>query len=73
MHFPDGGRHLGNRADVFDHELVRQKSLIDQLHDPVISRLKPNRPEMLSTYLHVSVYIDVALEALNIQPFNSTA
>jgi hypothetical protein len=61
MHFPDCGRHLRDRVDILDHETMRQKSLIDQLHDPFICRVKPDRPEMLSAYLHVSVYIDVTL------------
>jgi hypothetical protein len=61
MHFPDCGRHLRDRIDFFDHETVRQKSLIDQLNDPLICRMKPDRPEMLSTYLHVSVCVVVTL------------
>jgi len=59
MHFPDCGRHLRDRADFLDHETVRQKSLIDQLHEPFIFRVKPDRPEMLSAYLHVSVCVDL--------------
>jgi hypothetical protein len=59
MHFPDRGRHLRDRIDFLDHETVRQKSLIDQLHDPLICRVKPDCPEMLSAYLHVSVRVDL--------------
>jgi hypothetical protein len=70
MHVPDRGRHLRNRADVFDHELVRQKSLIDQLHDPVISRLQPDRSEMLPAYFHASAYIDIHFEAFKYRIFN---
>jgi hypothetical protein len=61
MHFPDCGRHLRDRVDILDHETMRQKSLIDQLHDPFICRVKPDRPEMLSAYLHVSVCVVVTL------------
>src|SRR5438034_8879847 len=52
MHFADCRRHLLDCADFFDHETVRQKSLIDQLHDALILRLKPDRSKMLAAYLH---------------------
>src|SRR5438552_18417586 len=52
MHFADRRRHLLDRADFFDHETVRQKSLIDQLHDAFILRLKPDRSKMLAAHLH---------------------
>ena len=52
MHFADGVCHLLDRAYVLDDEPVRQKPLIDQLHHPLVSRVQPDRPEMLSTNLH---------------------
>src|ERR1700731_2652452 len=52
MHIPDGGRHLLNRGDIFDHETVRQKPLIDQLHDLLITRFEPDRAKMLTAYIH---------------------
>src|SRR5689334_10738340 len=52
MHFADRRRHLLDRADFFDHKTVRQKSLIDQLHDTFIIRLKPDRSKMLAAYFH---------------------
>src|ERR1700736_4210135 len=54
VHLPDGGGHLLDRVDFLDHETVRQKSLIDQLHNLLICRVEPDRPKMLSAYLHVS-------------------
>jgi hypothetical protein len=70
MHFPDCGRYLRDRVDFLDHETVRQKSLIDQLHDLLICWLKPDRPKMLSAYLHVSVYVEVTLERFKYPTFN---
>src|SRR5437870_8635462 len=52
MHFAERGRHLLDGADFFDHETVRQKSLIDQLHDALILRLKPDRSKMLTANVH---------------------
>jgi hypothetical protein len=52
MHFADRRRHLLDRADFFDHETVRQKPLIDQVHDALILRLKPDRSKMLAAHLH---------------------
>src|SRR5437868_10311316 len=52
MHLADGVCHLLDRAYFLDDEPVRQKSLIDQLHHPLVSRVQPDRPEMLSTNLH---------------------
>src|SRR6266699_4414984 len=52
MHFADRRLYLLDRADFFDHETVRQKPLIDQLHDALILRLKPDRSKMLSADLH---------------------
>jgi len=43
---------LLDRAYFLDDEPVRQKPLIDQLHHPLVSRVQPDRPEMLSTNLH---------------------
>jgi hypothetical protein len=52
MHLADGVCHLLDRGYVLDDEPVRQKPLIDQLHHPLVSRVEPDRPEMLSTNLH---------------------
>src|SRR4029077_19534603 len=52
MHLADGVCHLLDRAYFLDDEPVRQKPLIDQLHHPLVSRVQPDRPEMLSTNLH---------------------
>jgi len=43
---------LLDRAYFLDDEPVRQKPLIDQLHHPLVNRVQPDRPEMLSTNLH---------------------
>src|SRR5438477_2734007 len=63
MHFADGGRHLLDRADFFDHKTVRQKSLIDQLDDAFILRLKPDCSKMLAAHLHTFDY-DLCIELL---------
>src|SRR5439155_26052986 len=52
MHFAERGRHPLDCADFFDDETVRQKSLIDQLHDALILRLKPDRSKMLPAHPH---------------------
>src|SRR5207248_8571285 len=52
MHFAERRHHLLDCVDFFDHKTVRQKSLIDQLHDTFILRLKPDRSKMLAAYLH---------------------
>src|SRR5438876_4172686 len=52
MQFADRRRHLLDRADFFDDETVRQKSLIDQLHDGLILRLKPDRSKILAADFH---------------------
>ena len=53
MHIANGRRHLLECAHFFDHELVRQKPLIDQLHHVRVFQLQPNRSEMLTAYLHI--------------------
>src|SRR5262249_11447058 len=52
VHFTDRRRHLLNRADFFDHESMRQKSLVDQLHNAFIIRFKPDCPKMSTSYFH---------------------
>src|SRR5205807_1241635 len=52
MHLADGVCHLLDRAYFLDDEPVRQKPLINQLHHPLVSRVQPDRPEMLSANLH---------------------
>jgi len=52
MHFANRRRHLFDGANFFDHELMRQKSLIDQLDYAFIARLKPNRSEVLAANFH---------------------
>jgi hypothetical protein len=52
MHFANRRRHLFDGANFFDHELMRQKSLIDQLDCAFIPRLKPNRSEVLAADFH---------------------
>src|SRR6266571_4919497 len=56
MHFADRSRHLLDRADFLNHETVRQKSLIDQLHDALIVRLKPDRSKILAANFHALGY-----------------
>jgi len=51
---------LRNRRDILDHEPVRQKSLIDQLHDLLVNRVQPNRPKMFASYFHGSVDVDLS-------------
>jgi hypothetical protein len=43
---------LLDRADIFNHETMGQKSLINQLHDAFLPSLKPNRSKMLVAHLH---------------------
>src|SRR6476659_10173676 len=52
MHVTNCLYHLLNGADFFNHETIRQRSLIDQLHHAVILRLKPDCSEMSAAYLH---------------------
>src|SRR2546430_10046329 len=53
MHFPDRVRHLRDGRYVLDDEPLRQESLIDQLYDPFVRRIQPDRPKMFSAYFHV--------------------
>ncbi len=57
MHLADGVCHLLDRAYFLDDEPVRQKPLIDQLHHPLVSRVQPDRPEMLFTNLHRLLFL----------------
>src|SRR5438270_2516930 len=57
MHLADGVCHLLDRGYFLDGEPVRQKPLIDQLHHPLVSRVQPDRPEMLSTNLHRLLFL----------------
>ena len=43
--------------NLFDHEIVRQKSLIDQLHHAFIVRLTPDGPKMFVANFHASVIV----------------
>jgi hypothetical protein len=52
MHFTNCRRHLLDRADFFDHETMRQKSLVDQLNDAFIVRFKPDGSKIFAAYLH---------------------
>jgi hypothetical protein len=52
MHIANRRRHLFDGANFFDDELMRQKSLIDQLDYAFIARLKPNRSEVLAANFH---------------------
>ena len=52
MHFANRRYHLLDCADILDHETIRQKSLIDQLHEAFISSLKANRSKMLIPDIH---------------------
>jgi hypothetical protein len=52
MHLPDRRSDLRDRANVFDHEPMRQKSLINQLHHSFVALFQPNRPKMLPADLH---------------------
>jgi hypothetical protein len=54
MHFANRRRHLLDGTDFFDHEPMRQKTLIDKLHDTFVVRLKPDCSKMLAVYLHMS-------------------
>jgi hypothetical protein len=53
MHFPDGVRHLLDGCDFFNDETMRQRALIDYLHDTIIRFLQPDRPKMFAANLHV--------------------
>ena len=52
VHFPNCRRHLFNIVHFFDDETVRQKTLIDQLHDTFIVWLNPNRSKVSAAYIH---------------------
>jgi hypothetical protein len=52
VHLANRGGHRLDAAKFFDHKIVRQKSLIDQLHDAFIVRLKPDRPKMFTADFH---------------------
>jgi hypothetical protein len=41
-------------ANLFNHKVVRQKSLIDQLHDAFVVALTPDGPEMFIANFHAS-------------------
>jgi hypothetical protein len=52
MHFANRRRHLLDAADFFDHEPMRQKTLIDDLYYGFIIWLEPDGPKMFAAYLH---------------------
>jgi hypothetical protein len=52
MHVANRHRHLLDGANFFDHKIVRQKSLIDQLHRAFIVRLTPDGSEMFAANFH---------------------
>jgi hypothetical protein len=52
MHFANRRRHLLDGTDFFDHEPMRQKTLIDKLYDGFVVRLKPDCSKMLAVYIH---------------------
>ena len=52
MHLANRRGHLLDAANLFDHEIVRQKSLIDQLHHAFIVRLTPDGPKMFAANFH---------------------
>jgi hypothetical protein len=48
MHFANRRGHLLDSSDFFDHDPMRQKTLIDELHDGLIIWLKPDCPKMFA-------------------------
>jgi hypothetical protein len=52
MHFANRRRHLLDGTDFFDHEPMRQKTLIDKLYDGLVVRLKPDCSKMLAGDIH---------------------
>ena len=52
VHLANRRGHLLNAANFFDHKIVRQKSLVDQLHHALIVRLTPDGPEMFAANFH---------------------
>jgi hypothetical protein len=52
VHLANRRGHLLDAANFFDHEIVRQKSLIDQLHRAFIVRVTPDGPEMFASNFH---------------------
>src|SRR5207237_6616156 len=61
MHLADGVCHLLDRAYFLDDEPMREKPLIDQLHHPLVSRVQPDRPEMLFANLHRLFFLSLFL------------
>ena len=52
VHLANRRGHLLDGANFFDHKIVRQKSLIDQLDHAFIVRLTPDGPEMFAANFH---------------------
>ena len=52
MHFTNRRRHLLDSTDFFDHETMRQKTLIDELHHAFVAGLNPDGPKMLIADVH---------------------
>jgi hypothetical protein len=51
---------------------VRQKPLIDQLYHPLVSRMQPDRPEMLFTNFHRLLFLFLILLQILIDDFPSS-
>jgi hypothetical protein len=52
VHLANRRGHLLDAANFFDQKIVRQKSLINQLHHSLIVRLTPDGPEMFAANFH---------------------
>jgi len=52
VHLANGRGHLLDGANLFDYELMRQKSLIDQLDHGFVIRLPPDGPKMFAANFH---------------------
>src|SRR5437868_13923532 len=58
MHLANGGRHLRDGPHFFDHELMRQKTLIDELDHAVVVRFGPDGPVMSAAHVHEALEWD---------------
>ena len=67
MHFANRCRHLLDRAEFLRSQTMRQKSLIDQLHDAFIRSFKPDRSKVLAAYFHTLSRFCVVLFTFDIE------
>ena len=52
MYLADGVRRLRDRGQVLDDELMREKTLVDNLHDALIASPQPDGLKVLPADFH---------------------